>query len=65
MIWAGGMKFVLLSAIIYAPGTALYFWTRREQDKTVFTPFEWGVFLVAVVGALVGIHGLVTGYISI
>lgn len=65
MIWAGGMKFVLLSAIIYAPGTALYFWTRREQNETVFTPVEWAIFLVAVVGAVVGIHGLATGYISI
>src|SRR5690606_34533802 len=26
MIYAGGMKFLLLSAILYAPGTLLYFW---------------------------------------
>ena len=65
MIYAGGMKFVLLSAVLYAPGTVLYFWTRREQNKTLFTPAEWVIFVVAVVGAVVGIHGLATGYITI
>jgi arginine:ornithine antiporter / lysine permease len=65
MILAGGMKFLLLSAIIYAPGTLLYLWARREQNKKLFTPVEWVVFLVAVVGAIVGLHGLVTGYIVI
>jgi arginine:ornithine antiporter/lysine permease len=65
MILAGGMKFVLLSAVFFAPGTLLYFWARREQDKQLFTPVEWAVFLVVVVGAVIGIHGLVTGYITI
>jgi arginine:ornithine antiporter/lysine permease len=65
MISAGGIKFLLLSAVIYAPGTALYFWARREQNKRVFTAAEWVVFTAAVVGAVVGIHGLVAGYIVI
>jgi arginine:ornithine antiporter/lysine permease len=65
LIYAAGMKFLLLSAILYAPGTALYFWTRWEQGRKVFTPIEWGVFIVAAIGAAVGIHGLATGYITI
>jgi arginine:ornithine antiporter/lysine permease len=65
MILAGGMKFLLLSAVLYAPGTILYIWARREQGKTLFTPVEWVVFAVAVIGCIVGIHGLVTGYITI
>ena len=65
LIFAGGMKFVLLSAVIYAPGTLLYFWARREHQRQLFTPVEWVVFLVVVVGAIVGIHGLATGYITI
>jgi arginine:ornithine antiporter/lysine permease len=56
---------LLLSAIIYVPGTILYFWARREQNKRVFTPVEWVIFAVAVVGAVIGIHGLATGYITI
>jgi arginine:ornithine antiporter / lysine permease len=65
MIYAGGMKFLVLSAILYAPGTALYVWAKREQNKQVFTVVEWGIFIVTVVGAAVGIHGLATGYITI
>ena len=44
MIYAGGTKFRLLSALIYAPGTALYFLTMREQNKTVFTRAEQFIF---------------------
>ena len=65
LIYAAGMKFLLLSLILYAPGTALYFWARLEQKVRVFTPFEWGIFIVAAIGAAVGIHGLATGYITI
>lgn len=65
MIYAGGAKFLLLSTVLYAPGTILYFWTRREQKKSLFTPVEWIIFIVAVVGCVVGIHGLATGYIVI
>ncbi len=49
---------MLLGFIIYAPGTLLYFMTRREQGKQLFTPAEWMLFGVAVVGAIVGVHGL-------
>jgi arginine:ornithine antiporter/lysine permease len=65
LLFAGGMKFLLLGFIIYAPGTILYFITRRELKKQLFTPAEWVLFGVAVVGCVVGIHGLATGYISI
>ena len=65
LVFAAGMKFLLLGFIIYAPGTILYYMTRREQGKQLFTPAEWVLFGVAVVGAIVGVHGLVTGYITI
>ncbi len=62
LIYAAGMKFLLLSAILYGPGTVLYFWARREQNKTLFTPIEWVIFVVAMIGCAVGIYGLATGY---
>ena len=65
LLFAGGMKFMVLGFIIYAPGTALYYITRREQGKQLFTPAEWGVFAVSVAGAIYAIYGLVTGNISI
>ena len=42
LIYAGGMKFLLLSAVLYGPGTALYIWARREQSKQVFTAVGMG-----------------------
>jgi arginine:ornithine antiporter/lysine permease len=65
MLYAGGMKFIPLCAVLYAPGTLPHFWARRKQNKQVFTAVEWSIFIVAVVGCIVGIHGLATGYITI
>ncbi|MGF6574256.1 arginine:ornithine antiporter, APA family [Paraburkholderia fungorum] len=65
MIYAGGLKFILLSAVLYAPGTALYIWARREQAKTVFTSVDWIIFIVAIIGAVIGIYGLATGMITL
>ncbi|MDM0105429.1 basic amino acid/polyamine antiporter [Variovorax sp. J22R24] len=65
MIYAGGLKFLLLSAVLYAPGTILYIWARREQGKQVFTAIDWIIFIVAVIGAVIGLYWLATGYITI
>jgi arginine:ornithine antiporter / lysine permease len=65
LVYAGGLKFVLLSALIYAPGTALYVWARKEQGKRVFRPMEWLLFALAVLACLVGIIGLATGHIVV
>ncbi|CAB3810117.1 basic amino acid/polyamine antiporter [Paraburkholderia fynbosensis] len=66
LLYAGGMKFIVLSAVLYAPGTALYFWCRREQNVPVFTKAsDWIIFVLAVIGAVVGIYWIATGYITI
>lgn len=65
LLFAAGLKFTLLSAILYGPGTILYIWTRREQGRSYFTPVEWIIFIVAIVGCVLGIVGLVKGYITI
>jgi arginine:ornithine antiporter/lysine permease len=65
MIYAGGLKFILLSAILYAPGTLLYIWARREQNTTVFKPGDWAIFTIAIIGALVGVYGLASGVIQL
>jgi len=65
MIIAGGLKFVLLAAVLYAPGTILYALARREQKKRLFRPIEWLIFAVVTVGFCIGIYGLVTGTITI
>jgi arginine:ornithine antiporter/lysine permease len=65
LVYAGGPKFLVLSFLIYAPGTLLYLKTRREQSKQVFTTGEWAMFAVICVGAVFALYGLITGLITI
>ena len=65
LVFAGGMKFLVLSFLIYAPGTLLYLQTRKEQNKQVFTKAEWIVLAVFVAGAIYALVGLITGYLTI
>ncbi|WP_321945252.1 basic amino acid/polyamine antiporter [Paraburkholderia sp. J10-1] len=66
MIIAGGLKFILLSAILYAPGTVLYFIARRERKLKVFQrTSDWVIFFVAAVGAVTGVVALATGAMGV
>jgi len=65
MIYAGGLKYMLLSGLIYAPGTILFFLARRERNRKVFTFGEWFVFSITAIAALSALYALVTGRITI
>jgi arginine:ornithine antiporter/lysine permease len=65
MIFSGGLKFLLLSALLYAPGTLLYLWARREQGRRVFGVVDWGVLAVAVIAATYCVYSLATGAMTI
>ena len=65
LVFAGGTKFLVLSFLVYAPGTLLYHQTRREQSKQVFTTSEWMIFGVFCIGAVYALYGLITGSITI
>jgi arginine:ornithine antiporter/lysine permease len=65
MLWAAGAKFLLLAALLYAPGTWLFYSARREQRLPVFTAperFAFGVFCTA---ALAGLIALWSGAMTI
>ena len=64
MFVAAGLKYVLLVTVLFAPGTVLYFWARREQKARLFTSVELAIFAVVLVGAAVGVYGLATGLIT-
>jgi arginine:ornithine antiporter / lysine permease len=64
MFVAAGLKYVLLVAVLYVPGTILYFWARREQNARMFTSRELVIFALTFVAGLVGLVGLVTGLIT-
>lgn len=65
MLVGAGLQFLLLSALLYLPATALYVVARREQAGTIFTPPEWIGFAVLVLAAIAGVYGLATGMVTI
>jgi arginine:ornithine antiporter/lysine permease len=65
MIYAGGATFLLLSSILYVPGTLLFLLARRERKEAVFKPFEAIIFTALALAACTGVYALATGAISI
>ncbi|HHL2558537.1 TPA: amino acid permease [Yersinia enterocolitica] len=65
MIYAGGLKYLLLSAIIYGPGTILYLIAKREQHQKAFNTYERILFIVLIVAAVAAIYSIATGIITI
>ena len=59
MFVAAGLKYVLLTAVLFVPSTILYFWARREQNARLFTPVELIIFVVTLVAGAIGLYGLV------
>lgn len=65
LLYASGWQYVLLSALLYAPGALLFVKARREQNKYVFEHFEKILCAASVAGALVALYGLYAGWLSI
>ncbi|WP_413727517.1 amino acid permease [Sodalis sp. RH19] len=65
MIYAGGLKYLLLSAVIYGPGTVLFILAKREQKAELFTAAERTVFIVVMLAAIAALWSLATGVITI
>ncbi|TWA99081.1 basic amino acid/polyamine antiporter [Bradyrhizobium stylosanthis] len=65
MIYAGGLKFLLLSSILYAPGTLLFLIAKRERKEVAFNRIEAVLFAAIALAAGAGICALAVGAISI
>jgi len=65
LLFAAGPKYMLVSFIIYAPGSVLFVMARREQGRTLFSPVELVILGVSVAGAVLGVVALVAGWITV
>jgi arginine:ornithine antiporter/lysine permease len=65
LLFAAGTKYLLLSGLVYAPGTILFLLARREQHAKVFSPKEWMAFGAATLAGIFAIYGIASGSISI
>ncbi|BCA31349.1 MULTISPECIES: arginine-ornithine antiporter [Pseudomonadaceae] len=65
LLYAGGVKYLLLSALLYAPGAILFAKAKHELGQPVFTPVEKLIFAAVVIGALVAAYGLYDGFLTL
>lgn len=65
LLYAGGVKYLLLSALLYAPGAILFAKAKHELSQPVFTPVEKLIFAAVVIGALVAAYGLYDGFLTL
>lgn len=65
LLYAAGVKYLLLSALLYAPGALLYAWAKRQRHERVFTAWEWAILLVLLALAGVAAVLLAMGKLSL
>lgn len=56
LVYAAGLSYLFMCAILYAPGIIFYVWARRENNQRLFHPVE-AVLAIALVAV-----GLYAGY---
>ena len=65
MLVAGGMKYILLASLIFAPGSLFFIKARREQGFAPFVGLERVLFWIIVLAAVVAAVSLATGIVTI
>ncbi|MNL84485.1 Arginine/ornithine antiporter [compost metagenome] len=65
LLYAGGLKYLLLSALLYAPGVILFAKARHEQGMPLFTAIEKGIFTAVIGGAGLAAYGLYSGLLNL
>ncbi|MDO4724590.1 MAG: arginine-ornithine antiporter [Comamonadaceae bacterium] len=65
LLYAAGLKYLLLSALLYAPGAIVYAKARIENGKPVFNDIEKLYFAASLIGAVYAGYGLYKGTLTI
>lgn len=65
LVYAAGVQYLLLSALLYAPGAILFAKAKRELNQPIFTTVEKLIFAVVVIGAAIAGYGLYSGFLTL
>lgn len=65
LLYAAGPKYLLLSALLYAPGAAVFAWARKDRSGALWQPKELVLFVVLCAGALWAAVALSRGSLSL
>ena len=65
LLYAAGWKYLLLSALLYAPGAAIYLLAKKQRAQRPFAARELAVLGVLLVLALAAGYGLALGSLTL
>ncbi len=65
LLFAAGIKYLLLSSILYLLGTGLYVMAKRQKNLPVFTSKEYGILAAIVALAAIAVYNLATGQLKL
>ncbi|QUE75571.1 arginine-ornithine antiporter [Stutzerimonas stutzeri] len=65
LLYAGGVQYLLLSALLYAPGALFFAKAKHERGQPVFSALEKAIFAAVLIGAAIAAYGLYTGFLSL
>lgn len=65
LLYAGGVQYLLLSALLYAPGALFFAKAKHELGQPVFSALEKAIFAAVLIGAGIAAYGLYTGFLSL
>ena len=65
LVYAGGWQYLLVAAMFYLVGTALYLWARRESRLPAFTKPELVVVAVVALTSVAAVALMATGNLSV
>lgn len=64
LVYAAGLSYLFMCAILYAPGIVFYIWARRENGQRVFHPVEAVLAVGLVAVGLYAAYQMWTGAVS-
>ncbi len=65
LLYAAGLKYLLLSAVLYALGAGVYIIAKKQRGEHPFTGQEWGYLALVCVLAVVAATMLATGRLTL
>ena len=65
LLYAAGAKYLLLSALLYAPGALVYLWAKKQHAQKPFSGYEWAVLAGLVLLAAASAAMLATGRLTL
>jgi len=65
LLYSSGLTYILVSALLYAPGTILYLYSKKEQKEKFFgTKVDMVVFVIVMIAFIASIVALNAGTIA-